>query len=77
MVDAYGARLLAARIRAGVRVGAQIEFTGSPASHEQLRPGDRGIVHDIVDNGDIVVDWERGFSLEIDPEKTPFQQIAA
>ena len=76
-MDAQGARLLAARIRAGVRVGAQIEFTGEPSSHEQLRPGDRGVVYDIVESGDIVVDWERGFSLEIDPQTTPFQQIAA
>jgi len=77
MVDAQGARLLAARIRAGVRVGAQIEFTGAASSHGQLRPGDRGVVHDIADTGDIVVDWERGFLLEIDPDTTPFQQIAA
>lgn len=74
-MDIQGARLLAARIRAGVRIGSQIEFTG--ASHEQLRTGDRGVVQDIAATGDIVVAWERGFALSIDPDKTPFQQLAA
>jgi hypothetical protein len=67
--------LLAARIRAGVRIGSQIEFTGS--SHERLRAGDRGVVRDIVETGDIVVEWDRGFALQIDPDTTPFQPLAA
>ena len=53
-MDAYGARLLAARIRAGVRIGSQIEFTGADALGE-LGPGDRGMVESIADTGDIVV----------------------
>jgi hypothetical protein len=74
-MDIQGARLLAARIRAGVRIGAQIEFTGN--AHEHLRTGDRGVVQDIVDTGDIVVAWERGFALRIDPDTTKFQALAA
>jgi Domain of unknown function (DUF4314) len=74
-VDTQGARLLAARIRAGVRIGSEIEFTGG--SHEQLRTGDRGVVQDIADTGDIVVLWDRGFALRIDPDTTPFQSLAA
>jgi hypothetical protein len=75
-LDARGARLLAARIRAGVRIGSRIEFTGAAETHEQLRPGDRGVVREISDSGDILVAWERGFALEIDPDTTPFQRVA-
>ena len=75
-MDAYGARLLAARIRAGVRVGSQIEITGGSALGE-LQTGDRGTVASIVDTGDIVVLWDRGFELQIDPDTTSFQALAA
>jgi uncharacterized protein DUF4314 len=76
-MDTQGARMLAARIRAGVRVGTQIEFRRSEQSNDQLRPGDRGIVSDIADTGDIVVNWDRGFASEIDPDTTEFDTIAA
>ena len=76
-MDVQGARLLAARIRAGVRIGSHIEFTGTAAADERLRPGDRGIVQEIADSGDIVVAWERGFASSIDPDTTPFQALAA
>ncbi len=74
-MDAYGARLLAARIRAGVRVGSRIEFTGDTLG--ELRAGDRGTVESIADTGDIIVIWERGFELQIDPDTTSFQALAA
>ena len=75
-MDAQGARMLAARIRAGVRIGSQIEFTGVTALGE-LQPGDRGVVEAIADTGDILVLWERGFELQIDPDTTSFQALAA
>ena len=75
-MDAQGARLLAARIRAGVRVGSEIEFTGG-SGHGRLRPGDRGMVQAIADSGNVVVAWERGFALEIDPDATQFEALAA
>lgn len=75
-MDANGARLLAARIRAGVRIGSEIEFTGRVPLGD-LRPGDRGVVQAIADTGNVVVAWERGFALEIDPDTTPFQALAA
>jgi Domain of unknown function (DUF4314) len=56
-------------------IGSQIEFTGS--SHEQLRAGDRGVVKDIDETGDIIVSWERGFALQIDPDTTSFQPLPA
>ena len=52
-----------------------IEFTG--CSHAQLRPGDRGVVRDISETGDIIVSWERGFALQIDPDTTPFRSVPA
>jgi hypothetical protein len=67
--------MLAARIRAGVRIGSMIEFTG--CSHAQLLPGDRGVVRDISETGDIIVSWERGFALQIDPDTTPFRSVPA
>lgn len=75
-MDAQGARMLAARIRAGVRIGTEIEFTGV-APLGDLRPGDRGVVAAIADSGDILVLWERGFELQIDPDTTSFQALAA
>ena len=65
-MDAQGARLLAARIRAGVAVGARIELVG-----------DRGIVDQIDEQGHVVVTWDRGFASEIDPGSTPILTLAA
>jgi hypothetical protein len=69
--------LLAARIRAGVRVGARIEIVsvGDPSSG--LRIGDCGVVREIGDDGQVVVSWDRGFALEIDPDVTRYRPLAA
>ena len=74
-MDASGARLLAARIAAGVRIGGLIELTAD--SDEHLRAGDRGIVRDIEAGGSVVVEWERGFNSAIDPRSTPYRAVAA
>lgn len=71
-MDAYGARLLAARIRAGVRLGDEVELVGDPET-PGLSRGDRGLVDAITDDGNVVVMWERGFSQEIDPVLTPIR----
>lgn len=76
-MDAHGARLLAARIRAGVSIGSRIELTGDVDCEQGLRAGDRGVVSAIGEHGRIVVQWDRGFALEIDPESTPFHRLAA
>ena len=64
-MDAIGARLLAARIAAGVRIGSRIELVAD--SDTELRAGDRGVVREIEANGAVVVEWERGFDRAIDP----------
>jgi hypothetical protein len=73
-MDASGARLLAARIAAGVRIGSRIELMTDFDS--ELRAGDRGVVRGF-DQGVVVVEWERGFHSSIDPHVTPFRAIAA
>ena len=74
-MDAHGARLLAARIRAGVRVGEDVELLSDDAT-AGLHAGDRGVVSEISDEGNIVVAWDRGFSLEIDPVAMPVRRAA-
>lgn len=76
-MDANGARLLAARIRAGVGVGARIELAQDATDDSGLCAGDRGVVDQIDERGHIFVSWDRGFASEIDPSRTPIHQLAA
>jgi len=70
-MDASGARLLAARIAAGVRIGAVIELVAD--SGADLRAGDRGVVREFGNDGGVVVSWDRGFDSTIDPHRTTFR----
>lgn len=74
-MDTLGARHLAARLRAGVRVGTTIELDRDDAD-SGLRAGDRGVVSAITLDG-VVVEWERGFSLQVDPQAMPYHSLAA
>ncbi len=74
-MDAIGARLLAARIAAGVRIGSVIELQSD--SDVELRKGDRGVVRGIDVGGTVVVEWERGFSRAIDPSSSSYRAVAA
>ena len=76
-MDTQGARLLAARLRAGVAIGARIELVETPADDSGLRAGDRGVVDQIDEDGHVVVTWDRGFASEIDPNTTPINTLAA
>ncbi len=76
-MDTQGARLLAARIRAGVAVGARVELVETPRDDSGLCAGDRGIVDQIDDQGHIVVTWDRGFATELDPGSTQILTLAA
>lgn len=76
-MDANGARLLAARIRAGVRIGTVIELVADGSGDSGLHAGDRGVVKDIALSGAVVVAFERGLNYEIDPDVTPFRPLAA
>ena len=72
-MDASGARLLAARIAAGVRIGSWIELISDA---DDLRAGDRGVVREIESGGDVLVEWERGFNSSINPRNTSFRALA-
>jgi hypothetical protein len=77
-MDPLGARLLAARIRAGVGVGTRIELVSDAVDQDSgLCAGDRGVVSAIDERGLVRVVWDRGCTLEIDPEDTPFRPLAA
>ena len=76
-MDPHGAKLLAARIRAGVSIGTRIELVGDLDEDSGLCAGDRGVVRDIGDSGLVVVNWDRGFTVEIDPERVQFRPLAA
>jgi hypothetical protein len=74
-MDAFGARILAARIAAGVRIGSVIELQSD--SDGELRAGDCGVVRGIEVGGEVVVDWDRGFSRAIDPRSATFRSLPA
>jgi Domain of unknown function (DUF4314) len=76
-MDARGSKLLAARIRAGVRVGARIELVVVGDAATGLEVGDCGVVREISDDGLVVVSWDRGFALEIDPDVNLYRRLAA
>jgi hypothetical protein len=76
-MDAQGARDLAARIRAGVSIGMRIELVKDPGDESGLHAGDRGVVDQVNDRGLVLVRWDRGFELEIDPDRLPFRRLAA
>ena len=76
-MDTQGARHLAARIRAGVAIGARIELVEAPHDDSGLCAGDRGIVDQIDEDGHVFVTWDRGFASEIDPGHTRIHTLAA
>jgi Domain of unknown function (DUF4314) len=76
-MDPLGARLLAARIKAGVAVGTRIELVADAEDASGLCAGDRGVVDDIDAHGIVHVTWDRGLVAEIDPDRTPFRPLAA
>lgn len=74
-MDAIGARHLAARLQARVRVGTTIVLD-SDDTHSGLMAGDRGVVDEITPDG-VVVEWDRGFRLKIDPRATSYHAHVA
>ena len=46
-------------------------------SDTELRMGDRGVVRGIDADGEVVVEWDRGFNRAIDPRFTTFRAVPA
>ena len=76
-MDVEGAKLLAARIRAGVRVGNRIELIAVGDASSGLKVGDCGVVREIVDDGRVMVSWDRGFTVDVDPAVNQYRRLAA
>lgn len=74
-MDSMGARHLAARLRARVSVGTRIVLDHDDPD-TGLRAGDRGVVCEITPDG-VVVEWDRGFSLNVDPQAMAYHPLAA
>ena len=63
-MDVLGASVLAARIRAGVRIGQMIELLRDSSTSPDLKRGDLGFVAGFSANGNILVRWSGGSALE-------------
>jgi hypothetical protein len=75
-MDSNGARMLAARIRAGVRVGQSIELVRDHTSDPRLTRGDRGVVLGFDDiDGNLIVQWRAGFTDTLDPTQDVYQAV--
>ena len=74
-MDSIGARHLAARLRARVSVGTRIVLDADDVG-SGLIAGDRGVVDEITPDG-VVVEWDRGFRLSIDPQTMSYHALAA
>lgn len=75
-MDANGARQLAARIKAGVSAGMRVELVSSNED-DRLVPGDRGVVEAVDEEGMVLVRWDRGLTLAIDPAHTPVRRLVS
>ena len=75
-MDVLGASMLAARIRAGVRIGQMIELLRDSSTSPNLKRGDLGLVAGFSANGNILVRWSGGSTLEeLDPATDAYQAI--
>ena len=60
--------MLAARIRAQVRIGQTIELLSDSTTNPTLKHGDLGRVSGFSPEGNVVVTWDDGFVAILDPE---------
>jgi hypothetical protein len=75
-IDVLGATMLAARLRAGVRIGQVIEVLGDSPQDERLRREEVGLVRGFEDDGLLVVQWSAGLVAEIDPSLEAYEQLS-
>jgi hypothetical protein len=76
-MDTAGARFLAARLEAGVRAGSIIQLLSDTADASPAQTGDIGTVQDIKEDGNILVQWDDGFTSDIHPTRSSYRVIAA
>ena len=66
--------MLAARIRAGVRIGQTIQLQSDSAEHPNLKRGDIGIVSGFSRDGNVVVTWDDGLVAILDPTLESYER---
>jgi hypothetical protein len=72
-VDSIGAQHLAARLRARASVGKKVVLD-QDVPDSGLWAGDCGVVREITPDG-VTIEWDRGFSLCVDPDATAYQPL--
>ena len=77
LMDTAGARVLAARLAAGVRAGSTIQLLSDAADGLPPRTGDIGTVLDPQEDGTVLVQWEGGFTSSIHPARVSYRLLAA
>ncbi len=76
-MDALGATMLAARIRARVRIGQTIELLSDSAEHANLKRGALGVVSGFSRDGKVVVTWDDGLTAILDPALENYERIGS
>jgi len=74
-MDVLGASMLAARIRAGVRIGQMVELLGDSDSDGHRERGDLGLVTGFTVDGKIVVKWGGGAISSLNPAVDSYEAI--
>jgi len=76
-MDSLGATMLAARIRARVRIGQTIELLSDSTEHPTLKRGALGLVSGFSRDGNVVVTWDDGVIAILDPSLESYERIAS
>ena len=76
-MDSLGATMLAARIRARVRIGQTIELLSDSTEHSNLKRGALGLVSGFSRDGKVVVTWDDGLVAILDPSLENYERIGS
>ena len=76
-MDSLGATMLAARIRARVRIGQTIELLSDSTEHTNLKRGALGLVSGFSRDGKVVVNWDDGLVAILDPSLENYERIGS
>ena len=69
--------MLAARIRARVRIGQTIELLSDSVEHANLKRGALGVVSGFSRDGKVVVTWDDGLTAILDPSLENYERIGS
>jgi hypothetical protein len=69
--------MLAARIRARVRIGQTIELLSDSTEHLGLKRGALGLVSGFSSDGKVVVNWDDGLVAILDPSIENYERLGS